>query len=249
MDCKAIKTELERIMIFRRLFLQENNCQVRYNAMHERGWSDSYLLVLDGVEVGYGSTCAQDIKGFRETVFEFYLVPHARHLARSLFRELLIASTATLVESQSNIGLLCSMLHEFTDQIYAPVVLFEDYAVTEHVLPGVTFRRLKENEKTYTDDPGNFVLEVEGEVVANGGFLLHYNMPFADLFMDVKETHRRRGYGSYLLQEVKKECYLAGRIPAARCNVANPVSRATLTKAGLKVAGHMLIGQVKKQAL
>lgn len=245
MDCKATKTNLDQIQIFRRLFLEESNCQVRYNAMHERGWSDSYLLTLDGIAVGYGSTNSQNIKGARETVFEFYLVPHVRNHARTLFRELLIASQATLVESQSNIQLLCAMLHEFTDQIYAPVVLFEDHAVTEHILPGVTFRRLAENEKIYAGDPGQFVLEVNGEVVANGGFLLHYNMPFADLFMDVKEDCRRRGYGSYLLQEVKKQCYLAGRIPAARCNVANPASRATLLKAGLKVIGHMLIGQVK----
>lgn len=249
MDAKATKTDLDQVQLFRRLFLQESNCQVRYNAMHERGWSDSYLLTLDGIVVGYGSTYAQDIKGTRQTIFEYYLVPHARNHARQLFRELLIISGATLVESQSNIGLLCSMLHEFTDNIYAPVVLFEDHAVTEHVLPGVTFRPLEENEKVYMDDPGKYVLEVDGEVVANGGFLLHYNMPFADLFMDVKEDHRRKGYGSYLLQEVKKQCYLAGRIPAARCNVANPASRATLVKAGLKVIGHMLIGQVKKQAL
>jgi len=249
MDCKATKTDLDNIQVFRRLFLQESNCQVRYNAVHERGWSDSYLLTLDGIAVGYGSTNSQNIKGTRETVFEFYLVPHARNQARQLFRELLIASGATLVESQSNIQLLCAMLHEFTDNICAPVVLFEDNTVTEHVLPGVTFRKLEENEKIYTDDPGKYVLEVNEEVVANGGFLLHYNMPFADLFMDVKEDYRSKGYGSYLLQEVKKQCYLAGRIPAARCNVANPVSRATLLKAGLKVIGHMLIGQVKMQAL
>jgi len=248
-ECKAIKTDLDRILIFRRLFLQESNCQVRYNAMHERGWSDSYLLTIDGVEVGYGSAYAQDIKGARDTVFEYYLVPHVRNHARTLFRELLIASGVTLVESQSNIGLLCAMLHEFTENIYAPVVLFEDHAVTEHVLSGVIFRLLQADEKIYNDDPGQYVLEVNGEVVANGGFLLHYNMPFADLFMDVKEGHRRKGYGSYLLQEVKKQCYLAGRIPAARCNVANPASRATLVKAGLKVIGHMLIGQVKRQAL
>ena len=242
----ATKTELDKILLFRRLFLQENNCQIRYNAVHERGWSDVYLLSLDGVNVGYGATNAQDIKGFRETVFEFYLVPHARHHARELFRELLIASQATLVESQSNLPLLCSMLHEFTSNIYAPVVLFEDDTVTTLQPPGVVFRQLKEEEKTYDDDPGPYVLEADGEVVANGGFLLHYNMPFADLFMSVKDSHRRRGYGSYLLQEVKKQCYLSGRIPAARCNVANPASRATLLRAGLKVAGHMLIGEVKR---
>ena len=247
-DCKAIKTELEQILIFRRLFLQEHNCQIRYNAMHERGWSDSYLLLLNKVEVGYGSVNAQDIRGTRQTIFEFYLVPHVRHYANLLFRELLISSGATLIESQSNVLLLTSMLYEFSENINAPVVLFEDHQVTDYIIPGLTFRTLGENEQIYADDPGRYVLELRGEVIANGGFLLHYNMPFADLFMDVKEEHRRKGYGSYLLQEVKKQCYLAGRIPAARCNVTNPASKATLLKAGLQVVGHMLIGNVKKNA-
>jgi GNAT superfamily N-acetyltransferase len=246
MKLEAIKVELERILVLRRLFLQENNCQIRYNAVHERGWSDSYLLTIDDIEVGYGSVNAQDIRGVRETVFEFYLVPHVRHYANRLFRELLIASGATLIESQSNVLLLTSMLHEFAENTNAPVVLFEDHSVTDYAFPGVIFRTLGENEKIYADDPGKYVLELNGEVMANGGFLLHYNMPFADLFMDVKEEYRKRGYGSYLLQEVKKQCYLAGRIPAARCNVSNPASKATLVKAGLKVAGHMLIGKVKK---
>lgn len=246
MKLEAVKVELERILVFRRLFLQENNCQIRYNAVHERGWSDSYLLTVNDVEVGYGSVNAQDIRGTRETVFEFYLVPHVRNYANQLFRELLIASGVTLIESQSNVLLLTSMLHEFAENIDAPVVLFEDHSVTDYAFPGVIFRILEENETIYAGDPGKYVLELNGEIIANGGFLLHYNMPFADLFMDVKEEYRKRGYGSYLLQEVKKQCYLAGRIPAARCNVSNPASRATLVKAGLKVAGHMLIGKVKK---
>jgi GNAT superfamily N-acetyltransferase len=243
--CKAVKTELEQIMTFRRLFLQENNCQIRYNAVHERGWSDSYLLFLDEVAVGHGSVNGQDIHGVRETIFEFYLVPHARHYANLLFRELLNTSRATLIESQSNVLLLTSMLHEFSGNIDAPVVLFKDYAVTDYTIPNAIFRILKDGEQVYTKEPGTYVLELKGEVVATGGFLLHYNMPFADLYMEVKEDCRKQGYGSYLLQEVKKQCYLAGRIPAARCNVSNPASKATLLKAGLQVAGHMLIGKVK----
>jgi len=35
------KTELASILPLRALFLQESNFQVRYNACHERGWSDS----------------------------------------------------------------------------------------------------------------------------------------------------------------------------------------------------------------
>lgn len=246
MKVQAIKTPLDQIQHFRRLFLQENNCQVRYNAVHERGWSDAYLLSINNTAVGYGSVHAQDIRGTRETIFEFYLVPHIRNHANLLFRELIMVSGATLIESQSNIPLLTAMLHECSENISAPVVLFEDHKVTEHTIPGITFRMLGQDEKIYTNDPGQYVLEWKGEVIANGGFLLHYNMPFADLFMDVKQEHRGRGCGSYLLQEVKKQCYLAGRIPAARCNVTNPASKATLLKAGLKVAGHMLIGHIKK---
>jgi GNAT superfamily N-acetyltransferase len=246
---QAIKTPLERIQLLRRLFLQEHNCQIRYNAVHERGWSDSYLLLINNVEVGYGSVNAQDIRGTRETIFEYYLVPHVRNHASLLFRELILTSGVTLIESQSNVPLLTTMLHEFSENICAPVVLFEDHQVTDYTMPGIIFRMLGEEEKIYNQDPGKYVLELNGEVIANGGFLLHYNMPFADLFMDVKEEYRRRGYGSYLLQEVKKQCYLAGRIPAARCNVSNPASKATLLKAGLKVAGHMLIGHIKKDLL
>ena len=93
---------------------------------------------------------------------------------------------------------------------------------------------------------GDYLIEVNGEIVATGGFLLHYNKPFADLYMEVNEQHRKKGFGSFLLQEVKKECYLNGRLPAARCNITNPASKATLLRAGLKVVGYMLKGDVKK---
>ncbi|MCI0691757.1 hypothetical protein L0337_07070 [candidate division KSB1 bacterium] len=44
---------------------------------------------------------------------------------------------------------------------------------------------------------------------------------------------------------MKKACYLSGRVPAARCNVQNKASRAALLKAGLKVCGFMLKGDIK----
>ena len=50
--------------------------------------------------------------------------------------------------------------------------------------------------------------------------------------MEVDERFWRRGYGSFLVQELKRTCYEMGRIPAARCNVTNTASRATLQKAG-----------------
>jgi hypothetical protein len=44
MPSTALKVELNEIQSLRALFLQETNFQIRYNACHERGWTDSYLL-------------------------------------------------------------------------------------------------------------------------------------------------------------------------------------------------------------
>ena len=88
------------------------------------------------------------------------------------------------------------------------------------------------------------MLEFDDEIVATAGFLLHYNEPFADLYMEVRPDCRRRGFGAFILQEVKKACYLAGRVPAARTGLDNVASRATLQKAGFRVSGFMLVGSV-----
>ena len=63
--------------------------------------------------------------------------------------------------------------------------------------------------------------------------------------MEVAEPYRRRGYGSYLVQELKRICYERGKKPAARCNVSNAASRRTLEKAGLLPCGHLLVGDVR----
>ncbi len=248
MKCKAVKTKLEAVLSLRNLFLRETNFQIRYNACHERGWTASYLLIVDGREVGYGSVNGQEIKN-RDTIFEFFLVPPYRKLASRIFPELIAASAVKLIECQSNDFLLTSMLYEFTQNIRSEVVLFEDHVVTEHTIPGVVFRPRKKGEIIkHNTDPGDYLLELDREIVATGGFLLHYNMPFADLYMEVREDSRRKGLGNYLLQEIKKECYLAGRVPAARCQIENPASRATLRNAGLKECGFMLVGDIKEMS-
>jgi len=95
---------------------------------------------------------------------------------------------------------------------------------------------------------GPLVLEAGGEIIATGSALARYNPPFADIFMEVSPNHRRKGGGSFLVQEVIKACYLEGRVPAARCDVRNAASRATLTKAGPTVCGFMLLGEVRPWA-
>jgi GNAT superfamily N-acetyltransferase len=247
MKFKAHKAELKAILPLRNLFLQEANFQIRYNACHERGWSDSYLLTSNEVEIGYGSIKGQEIAG-RDTIFEFYLIPPFKKFASLIFPELIAASDARFIECQSNDLLLASLLYAFAQNINSEVVLFEDHAVTEYTISGVVFRPRKEDDSIfehYVEPIGEYVLELAGEVVATGGFMLHYNMPFADLYMEVKENFRRKGLGSFILQELKKACYLAGRVPAARCNIRNKASRTALLKAGMRVCGFMLKGEIK----
>ncbi len=144
------------------------------------------------------------------------------------------------------------MLYEFSQSVSAEVVLFEDHTPTEYVVPGALVRPRRSDDQIFehrTEPVGDYVAEQAGEVVATGGFLLHYNRPFADLYMEVREDWRRRGIASFLLQELKRECYLAGRVPAARCDIRNVASRATLIKAGLRVCGFMLTGKVKTERL
>jgi GNAT superfamily N-acetyltransferase len=143
--------------------------------------------------------------------------------------------------------LLTSLLYEHTLNISTNVILFDEGSVTEHTVPGATVRPRRRADVIFehkVEPVGDYVVELNGEVVATGGFLLHYNFPFADLFMEVREDRRRRGLGSLLIQEVKKACYLAGRVPAARCDFQNAPSRATLTKAGMRMCGYMLTGEV-----
>jgi GNAT superfamily N-acetyltransferase len=247
MPIVAEKVPLEKILTLRELFLEEAHHQIRYNARHERGWTDSYMLTVDGQQVGYGSVAGREISD-RDTAFEFYVIPPFRGVTSGLFWQLLSAAHPKFIECQSNDLLMSAMLFEFARSISADVVLFEDHYFPCLSVPGVVVRPRREGDEIFKhqiEPAGEYVAEMNGEIVATGGFLLHYNRPYADLYMEVREDFRRRGIGSFLLQEVKRACYLAGCIPAARCNIENTGSRATLAKAGLRVSGFMLTGEVK----
>ena len=248
MKIEVIRTELHEIQPFRSLFLQENNFQIRHNACHERNWSDSYLLTIDGVKIGYGCLKGKDKITDRDAVFEFYVVPPFRKLISQIFQELLLISSARFIECQSNELILSSMFYENSHNIKTDVVLFKDQRLTDYRNPDIIFRNREESDSIFvhTSEPaGDYVLVKDGEVIASGGFMLHYNKPFADLYMEVKENYRGMGFGSFLLQELKRECYLSGWMPAARCNIQNSASKASLLKAGLAVCGYMLTGEVK----
>jgi GNAT superfamily N-acetyltransferase len=137
------------------------------------------------------------------------------------------------------------MLYDCAGKIESDTVLFQDAFTTNLTVPSVTFRRIAESDSMFphkVEPEGEWMIEVGREVAATGGILFHYNVPYGDIYMEVAEPFRRRGYGSYLVQELKRTCYEMGNVPAARCNASNTASRATLQKAGLLPCARLLTG-------
>ena len=239
-----VRTQLEEIRSFRILFLHEGNFQFTYDKCHYYGWADTYIFLADGKKVGYGAVWGKDKREDRDSIMEFFVLKTFRQFSNAIFREFVAVSTAAFIECQSNDFLLRDMLYIYAESIGAEAILFEDHVQTNFTIPGVVFGR-KETEDKNPNDVGGFFLEQNGETVATGGFMLNYNIPYADIYMAVNENFRRKGFGSLLIQELKKEIYLMGRVPAARCNINNVASKASLIKAGFKVCGFRLAGTIK----
>lgn len=232
----------------RELHRHEMNCQIVLDSWHGRGWTDSYLLRLDGRVVGYGLVGGVRAES-KEIVTEFYVLPGVRGRALPLFRRFAEVSRARSVEVQTNDKLLTLMLYDCAENIESNVILFHDALTTNLVVPDVIFRKVSEADREEIlgrklDADAEWMLEVSGKVAATGGLLFHYNVPYGDIFMGVAEPLRRRGYGSYLIQELKRTAYEMGKVPAARCNATNVGSRASLQKAGMLPCARVLTGVV-----
>lgn len=238
----------EETRALRELHRKEMNCQIVLDSWHARGWTDSYLLRLDGRVVGYGLVGGVRAER-KEIVTEFYVLRIHRGLALPLFRRFVEVSQARSVEVQTNDILLTLMLYDCAETIESTVILFHDALTTSLSMPGVTFRKVVEADREKIagqklDTDAEWMLEADGVVAATGGILFHYNVPYGDIYMAVAEPLRRRGYGGYLIQELKRACYEMGRVPAARCNVSNAASRATLQKAGMFPCARVLTGVI-----
>lgn len=212
-------------------------------------WLDAGVFSLLGRYPGrfYGSIATAGPWKDKPAVYEFYIASPYRSQVFDLFSALLAASDATAIETQSNDALLTVMLHTFASNVASESILFHDKQNTNLSPPGAVFRIGTAAE--FPDvSPDRLrwhgVVEVEGKAAATGGILFHYNRPYGDLFMDVSEPFRRRGLGSFVVQELKRICYEAGNVPAARCNPKNIASRRTLQKAGFVPCGHILVGSV-----
>jgi GNAT superfamily N-acetyltransferase len=237
---------LEEVLPFRELYRQEMHCQIVHDSLPERGFGNLFMIRADGRIAGYGF-----VMGYRgepkDLIREFYVLPGFRGAALAMFRRLIEVSKAQRIETQSNDVLLTLMLFDCARAITSDRIVFHDALTTNLTVAGATFREVTEADRDRifehkVEGIGEWLIEHDGAIVATGGIATHYNPPYGDIYMEVDEPARRKGVGSYLVQELKRASYEMGKIPAARCNASNAASRATLQKAGLLPCARMLSG-------
>jgi GNAT superfamily N-acetyltransferase len=248
MNIEVARAEAADVTALRELHRHEMNAQIVHDSFLGRGFSDPYLVKVDGLIAGYGLVANRYDP---DMVDEFYVAPAFRSEALPMFHQLLEVSGAKTIRAQTNDRLQLLMLYDCATNIKITNILFADAFRSALTCSDGLFRRLADSERktvfNHGSEPvGDWCIECDGRVVATGGALFHYNPPYGDVFMEVDEPYRRRGFGSYLVQELKRICYEIGKVPAARCNASNLASRRTLEKAGLLPCGHILQGKVKK---
>ncbi|MBV9850691.1 MAG: GNAT family N-acetyltransferase [Armatimonadetes bacterium] len=247
MNIQVRRVEFNEVEGLRGLYREETNCRILYDSILPRGMADPYLILVDGRVGGYGGAWnTTDSKG---RVMEFYTLPGVRAAALPMFRELLAVSGATGIEAQTDIPLLTLMLFDCARNVTSETLLFEDAVTTHLTCPDGVLRRNGPEDAPHIslqarEPVGDWRIEVGGTAVATGGALFHYNPPFGDVYMEVAEPHRRRGYGSYLVQEIKRICYETGKKPVSRCNISNVASRRTLQKAGFLPCARLMVGEI-----
>ncbi|HYN24110.1 MAG TPA: GNAT family N-acetyltransferase [Pyrinomonadaceae bacterium] len=250
MRAQAKLSSDEEVLPLRTRYREEMNCQIVHDSIHRReGWTLSYLLDLGGITAGFGSIAIGGPWKDKPTVFEFYVLPEHRSRAFVLFEAFLAASRAPFFEVQTNDALPTVMALTYGQDIGTEKIVFHDRVTTAHLPNAAILRRVTSEEELrmsleQRQGGGEWLLEVDGNVAATGGILFHYNRPYGDIYMEVTEPFRRRGLGSYLVQELKRVCYELGAIPCARCNTTNIASRRTLQRAGFVPVAHILIGSI-----
>lgn len=250
MHLSARLSDAQGLLPLRTHFREEMNCQIVKDSIHARdGWTRSYLLELDGAAVGFGSVAIAGPWKDKPTLIEFYLLPEQRARAFEYFERLVVSGDARFFEAQTNDALATAMVLAYARDIQSEAIVFADKLTTQHSVAGAGLRRLTEEKEIRECQElrrggGEWALELGRKVVGKGGFLFHYNRPYADIYMEVNEGFRRRGLGSYLVQELKRECYQFGAVPCARCNTTNLISRRTLQRAGFAPVAHIIVGSL-----
>jgi GNAT superfamily N-acetyltransferase len=251
MHAGASLSSNEEVLPLRTRYRQGMNCQIVHDSIHTRpGWTTSYLLEIGGMPAGFGTVAIGGPWTTKPTLLEFYVLPEHRARSFDLFDSLLSATGVNFIEVQSNDSLLAVMFHAYAGDIASESIVFYDSATTALAGNGATLRcvtgrdEIKMQMEERAGGP-EWLLELDGQAAGKGGILFHYNPPFGDAYMEVNESFRGRGLGSYLVQELKRAAYDLGAVPCARCNTSNIASRRTLQRAGFVPYSHMLTGTIR----
>src|SRR5438046_9377700 len=98
MNIEVSPVEVSDITPLRELYRQEMSCQIVHDAFPRRGFSDPYLVRVEGCIAGYGLVANRHDP---DTVDEFYTLPAYRAAALPMFRQLLEARQATRTRPQT----------------------------------------------------------------------------------------------------------------------------------------------------
>lgn len=254
LQARAKLSSTQDALPLRTRYREEMDCQIVHDSIHRReGWTLTYLLDLGGIAVGFGSVAIGGPWKDKPTAIEFFILPEHRSRAFDLFEAFLAASGALFFEVQTNDVLYTVMALTYGRDIVTEKIVFQDKLTTSHAPNGTILRRVTSEEEIRAclerrQGGGEWLLEMDGNVVAKGGILFHYNRPYGDIYMEVTEPFWRRGLGSYLVQELKRSCYELGAVPCARCDSTNIASRRTLQRAGFVPCAHILMGSISLAA-
>src|SRR5713101_3091337 len=118
-------SELREISPLRDRYREEMDCQIVHDSIHGRpGWTQEYVLDLNGAAVGYGSVAVDGPWRDNPTLYEFYVKREHRTRTFDLFADLLATCRAKVIETQSNARLLTVMLHTFSRNARTESILF-----------------------------------------------------------------------------------------------------------------------------
>ena len=240
------------LIVMREAHRAEQNCQIVHDSIHSRrGWTREFVIAEGERVVAYASLAVDGPWRDKPTLYEVYVVPDRRSRAFAFFEALLEATRPPAFEVQSSDLLLTALTLTFAREIATEKVVFRDDSTTAHALPGATLRCLTPAAEirhaiAERAGGGEWALEVDGTMVGKGGILFHYNPPYGDIYMEINDPNRRRGLGSYLVQELKRLCRELGGIPGARCDPTNAPSRRTLQRAGFVPYAHILTGSFRQ---
>lgn len=202
------------------------------------------VAVEDGAKlVGYGVIRTTDDE---DTLIEFFAIKEVDFLA--VARAILEFSKAPLIEAQSNLPFMPEILEQFSNNQTPGPLLFADGEPSQLDVPNAIFRAVSSSDTIFehkSEPVGNWCIECDNAVVATGGFFTHYNPPYADLYMEVHPHFRKRGFGSFLIQNLRSVCRSQSLIPAARCNFDNVASAKCLQRGGMVACGNLTIGRVR----